>query len=182
MSANLIISYDGTENDDDALALGKLLPTDGSKLELAYVRHAPEYDVGREALAQHDAERRLEFGALRLGDPGILRYVVFSGCTRAGLEELAEAEGASIIVFGSDYRTPSGHAEPPTSAQRILEIGAIGIAVAATGLRAVREPSTEPREASSIVRVAATAGRTAKPRCREMTMSVARLTDGERCR
>jgi hypothetical protein len=92
MSANLIISYDGTENDDDALTLGKLLPADGSKLELAYVRHSAEYDVGREALAQHDAERRLEFGALRLGDPDIPRHVVFSGCTGAGLEELAEAE------------------------------------------------------------------------------------------
>jgi hypothetical protein len=60
---------------------------------------------------------------------------VFSASTGAGLEELAQAEGASIIVFGSDYRTPPGHAEPPTSAQRILEIGAIGIAVAAAGLR-----------------------------------------------
>ena len=39
-------------------------------------------------------------------------------------------------MFGSDYRTPPGHAEPPTSAQRLLEIGATGIAVAAAGLRA----------------------------------------------
>ena len=38
-------------------------------------------------------------------------------------------------MFGSDYRTPPGHAEPTTSAQRLLEIGEIGIAVAAAGLR-----------------------------------------------
>ncbi len=137
----MIISYDGTENDDDALVLGQLLTRDPSELALAYVRHVPEIDPRREELAQHDAERRLEQGAARLGDPDMPRRVVFSASTGAGLEELAEAEGASTIVFGSDYRTPPGHAEPPTSAQRLLEIGAIGIAVAAAGLRAGPDPS-----------------------------------------
>jgi len=135
MSAEAIISYDGTENDDDGLALGKMLAP-ALELALAYVRHAPEYDPQRETLAQHDAERRLDQGAERLGDAEIPRHVVFSGSTGAGLEELAQTEGASMIVFGSDYRTPPGHAEPPTSAQRILEVGAIGVAVAAAGLRA----------------------------------------------
>jgi nucleotide-binding universal stress UspA family protein len=135
MSAEVIISYDGTANDDDALVLGRLLVRDGTKLTLAYVRHAPEFSPRREALAEHDAERRLEQGAARLGDPDIPRHVVFSGSTGAGLEELAAAEGASIIVFGSDYRTSPGHAEPPTSAQRVLEIGATGVGVAAAGLR-----------------------------------------------
>ncbi len=136
MGADVIISYDGTSNDDDALALGKLLTGDTSKLALAYVRHAPEFDPSREALAQHDAEQRLEHGAGGLGDADIPRHVVFGASTGEGLEELAAAEGASIIVFGSDYRTPPGHAEPPTSAQRLLEIGATAIAVAAAGLRA----------------------------------------------
>jgi nucleotide-binding universal stress UspA family protein len=134
MSSEVIISYDGTANDDDALALGRLLAP-AAELALAYVRHAPEFDPDREKLAQHDAERRLEQGAERLGDPEIPLHVVFSGSTGAGLEELARAEGASVIVFGSDYRTPPGHSEPPASAQRLLEIGAIGIAVAAAGLR-----------------------------------------------
>jgi nucleotide-binding universal stress UspA family protein len=134
MSSEVIISYDGTANDDDALALGRMLAP-LSELALAYVRHAPEIDPDRERLAQHDAERRLEQGAERLGDPEIPLHVVFSGSTGAGLEELAHTEGASVIVFGSDYRTPPGHSEPPTSAQRLLEIGAIGIAVAAAGLR-----------------------------------------------
>jgi nucleotide-binding universal stress UspA family protein len=136
MSAEVIISYDGTANDDDALTLGKLLAGDTSKLALAYVRHSPEFDERREALAQHDAEHRLEQGAARLGEESIPRHVVFGASTGAGLEELAEAEGASLIVFGSDYRTPPGHAEPPTSAQRLLEIGRTAIAVAAAGLRA----------------------------------------------
>jgi nucleotide-binding universal stress UspA family protein len=136
MSTDVIISYDGSENDDDALVLGRLLTQDARTFALAYVRHAPEFDPRREALAQHDAERRLEHGAALLGDPDIPRHVVFGASTGAGLEQLAAAEGASIIVFSSDYRTPPGHAEPPTSAQRLLEIGAIGIGVAAAGVRA----------------------------------------------
>jgi nucleotide-binding universal stress UspA family protein len=136
MSAELIISYDGTPNDDDALALGKLLAQDGARPALAYVRHAPEFDPEREELAQHDAERRLDQGAERLGDPATPRHVVFSASTGAGLEELADELAAPLIVFGSDYRTPPGHAEPPTSAQRLLEIGEIAVAIAAAGLRA----------------------------------------------
>jgi len=135
VSTDVIISYDGTANDDDALALGKLLALNSTSVALAYIRHSPEFDPQREELARHDAERRLEQGAARLGKPDLPRHVVFSASTGAGLEDLASSEGASLIVFGSDYRTPPGHAEPTTSAQRLLEIGGIGIAVAAAGLR-----------------------------------------------
>jgi nucleotide-binding universal stress UspA family protein len=135
VSTDVIISYDGTANDDDALALGRLLAPDSISVALAYIRHSPEVDPQREELARHDAERRLEQGAARLGRPDLPRHVVFSASTGAGLEDLASSEGASLIVFGSDYRTPPGHAEPTNSAQRLLEIGGIGIAVAAAGLR-----------------------------------------------
>jgi nucleotide-binding universal stress UspA family protein len=135
MSSDLIVSYDGTPNDDDALALGRLLARTGATLSLAYIRHSREFDPRREELAQHDAERRLEQGALWLEEPDIPRHVVFSGSTGEGLEQLAEAEQASVIVFGSDYRTPPGRAEPGTTAQRLLEGGSVAIAVAAAGLR-----------------------------------------------
>jgi len=135
MSSDLIVSYDGTPNDDDALALGWLLARTGATLALAYIRHSREFDPRREELAQHDAERRLEQGAVWLEDPDIPRHVVFSGSTGQGLEQLAEAEQASVIVFGSDYRTPPGRAEPGTTAQRLLEGGSAAIAVAAAGLR-----------------------------------------------
>jgi nucleotide-binding universal stress UspA family protein len=138
VSADLIVSYDGTPNDDDALALGRLLARTGAGLALAYIRHSREFDPRREELAQHDAERRLEQGAAWLEDPSIPRHVVFSGSTGEGLEQLAEAEQAAMIVFGSDYRTPPGRAEPGTSAQRLLEGGSVAIAVAAAGLRSDR--------------------------------------------
>jgi nucleotide-binding universal stress UspA family protein len=133
--AKVIISYDGTENDDDALALGKLL-ADPGELALAYIRHSQELDPQREKVAQHDAEERLARGAEMLGSGEIPQHVVFGGSTGGALEELAGSEGASIVVFGSDYRTPPGHAEPPNSAQRLLEIGGTAIGVAASGLRA----------------------------------------------
>ena len=135
MTADLIISYDGTPNDDDALALGKLLAQTGSSVALAYVRHSKEFDPKREDLAQYDAEQRLERGAALIGIP-VTKHVVVGGGTGEGLGGLAEELGASIIVFGSDYRTPLGRAEPGTSAQRLLEGGSTAIAVAAAGVRA----------------------------------------------
>jgi nucleotide-binding universal stress UspA family protein len=135
MSTAIIVSYDGTSNDDDAIALGKMLARTGASMALAYVRHSREFDPAREELAQHDAERRLQQGAALIDDPDIPQHVIVSASTGEGLEQLAIAEQASVIVFGSDYRTPPGHAEPGTTAQRLLEGGPIPIAVAAAGLR-----------------------------------------------
>jgi nucleotide-binding universal stress UspA family protein len=135
MTADLIISYDGTPNDDDALALGKLLAHTGSSVFLAYVRHSKEFDPRREQVAQHDAEQRLERGAARFDIP-VAQHIIVGPSTGDVLGEFAEREGASIIVFGSDYRTPLGRAEPGTSAQRLLDGGRVAIAVAAAGLRA----------------------------------------------
>jgi nucleotide-binding universal stress UspA family protein len=136
MVDKLIISYDGTENDDDALVLGRMLADAGFALALAYVRHSREFDPSRELLAQHDAEQRLERGAALLGSHEVARHVVFGASTGERLERLAETEGASLIVFGSDYRTPPGHVEPGTSAQHLLDGGSVAIGIAAAGLRA----------------------------------------------
>lgn len=135
MGVKAIISYDGTQNDDDALALGKRLVPAGIALALAYVRHSHEFDPSREEVAQHDAEQRLERGASLLGDPSVARHVVVGGSTGERLGELARAEGASLIVFGSDYRIPPGHVEPGTSAQHLLDGGTVAVAIACAGLR-----------------------------------------------
>jgi nucleotide-binding universal stress UspA family protein len=135
MSADIIVSYDGTPNDDDALALGRALALGGAKLALAYVRHSREFDPRREELAQHDASRRLQAGVELLGDAGVDTHVIFSASTNDGLEQLAEREGAALLVFGSDYRTAPGRAEPGNTAQRLLDGGPLAIAVASAGLR-----------------------------------------------
>ncbi len=135
MSLEMIISYDGTANDDDALALGKTLVPAGFTPALAYVRHAAEFDPKREELAQHDAEKRLERGAQLLGDPAVKREVAFGPSTGDVLGRLARSAGAPLVVFGSDYRTAPGHSQPGASAQHLLEGGLVSVAVAAAGLR-----------------------------------------------
>ncbi|MGA2925953.1 MAG: hypothetical protein ABSG43_08150 [Solirubrobacteraceae bacterium] len=135
MSTDLIVSYDGTANDDDALALARLLSLAGATMALAYVRHSHEFDPRREELAAHDAQRRLDQGVALLADGPVGTHVIFSPSTGEGLAQLAGGEGASVIVFGSDYRTPPGHAEPGGSAQHLLEGGPVAVAVAAAGLR-----------------------------------------------
>jgi nucleotide-binding universal stress UspA family protein len=135
MSADIIVSYDGTPNDDDALALGQALAAGGASLALAYVRHSREFDPAREELAAHDARRRLDGGLALLGDDSVPTHVVFSASTDSGLEQLAAAEGAKLIVFGSDYRTTPGRAEPGNTAQRLLEGAPVAVGVAQAGLR-----------------------------------------------
>src|SRR4051794_16023871 len=56
MAAKAIISYDGTANDQDALALGRFLADMGVTLQLAYVRHAVEAEREREQLEEHEAQ------------------------------------------------------------------------------------------------------------------------------
>jgi nucleotide-binding universal stress UspA family protein len=141
MSISIIVSYDGTSNDDDALALGRMLGGSGATLALAYVRHSREYDPRREEIAQHDADHRLEQGATWLGDPSVARHIVINPSTGEGLAELAQSQGASIIVFGSDYRTPPGSVEPGTTAQHLLEGGPVAVAVAPAGLRTTESPA-----------------------------------------
>ena len=135
MAANAFISYDGTPNDDDAVALGRMLAPAGLTLALAYVRHSREFDPRREELAQHDAEQRLARGAELIGDESTLRRVVFGASTGRGLQELAESEGARLVIFGSDYRTAPGRVEPGTTAQRLLDGGPVAVAIAAAGIR-----------------------------------------------
>lgn len=134
MATKIIVSYDGTDNDQDALALGRLFAQAGASLALAYVRHTHESESDREALAEEEAEQLLEGGAQWLGQPDIERHVVVSPSTSAGLRTLAGQEQADAIVFGSSYRTPAGHVEPGTTAERLLEGGPVALAVAPAGL------------------------------------------------
>ncbi|HEY5057554.1 MAG TPA: universal stress protein [Gaiellaceae bacterium] len=131
----IIVSYDGTANDTDALALGQLLARAGGTLALAYVRHAEEPEPAREKVVQQEAEELLSTGARWLGEPDVPRHVVLSGSTPEGLRDLAERDGADVIVFGSEYRTSPGHVQPGSSAQNLLEGGPIAIAIAPAGFR-----------------------------------------------
>jgi nucleotide-binding universal stress UspA family protein len=136
---HVIVSYDGSRNDRDALALGRLLAKAGAQVSLAYVRHAPEADAASEAETQRDAERLLEVGAHDLDGAGVGQHVIFNPSTAAGLAELAGELGAEMIAFGSSYRTPAGRVELPHTAEQLLDLDVeCSLALAPAGLR--REP------------------------------------------
>ena len=48
MSTKIIVSYDGTNNEDDAIALGRIFARAGGEVSVAYVRHAQEAGSERE--------------------------------------------------------------------------------------------------------------------------------------
>jgi nucleotide-binding universal stress UspA family protein len=135
MSTRAIVSYDDSPNDQDALMLGRLLADAGVELTLAYVRHATESESRREQLEDRRARMLLARGAEWIESPQIERRVIVSASTSDGLRRLAEEEGADIIVFGSEYRTPSGHVAPPRSTEKLLQGGTTAVAIAPAGYR-----------------------------------------------
>jgi len=134
MSTKVIVSYDGTANEDDAVALGRLFAGAGAEVSLAYVRHASEPDSAREDIAQHEALQLLERGAELLGKPAAAKHVVTDRSTPEGLGVLAEREGVQVIVFCSDSHTAKGHIAVGNSAERLLEGGRTAIAIAPVDL------------------------------------------------
>jgi nucleotide-binding universal stress UspA family protein len=134
MSTKIIVSYDGTANEKDAIVLGRLLGGAGGEVSLAYVRHNPETDSVREEIAQAEAQSILDHGVELLGDPSAKRHVVTDRSTPQGLAALAEREGAAVIVFCSDSHTAKGHVAVGNSAQRLLEGGRTAVAIAPVDL------------------------------------------------
>ena len=122
MPAKIIISYDGTANEDDAVVLGARLAAAGAEVSLAYVRHT-EDSVG-------DTQGILSRGLELLGDPGAATHIVTDRSTPEGLAALAAREQADAIVFCSDSHTAKGHVSIGNSAQRLLEGGRTAVAIA----------------------------------------------------
>jgi nucleotide-binding universal stress UspA family protein len=145
MPTKIIVSYDGTANEEDAITLGRVLGSAGAEVSLAYVRHNPETDSVREEIAQAEAESVLDQGVELLGVAGATRHVVTDRSTPQGLAALAAREGADVIVFCSDSHTAKGHVAVGNSAERLLEGGRTAIAIAPVDLAARLEGSTIQR-------------------------------------
>lgn len=139
----VIVSYDGTDSDRDALAFGRLLAGAGASLELAYVRHAHESETERERLAEHEARELLAAGVAALADGPVPAHVVLSGSTPEGLRELALRRDAPMIVFGSEYRTARGHVDPQASARRLIDGGPIAVGLAPAGFHELSDVRIE---------------------------------------
>jgi nucleotide-binding universal stress UspA family protein len=135
MAPRAIISYDDTPGDHDALMLGRILADAGASLTLAYVRHPTQHDPDREERDQRHAETLLARGASLLADVDVATRIVVSPSTAEGLRRVTAEEAADIIVFGSDYRTASGHIAPQHTTQSLLECGPAAVAIAPAGYR-----------------------------------------------
>jgi nucleotide-binding universal stress UspA family protein len=155
MALKIIVSYDDTDNDRDALALGRLLAFSGAELSLAYVRHSQGG-----ALEEKEAEELLARGAASVGAPDMPRHVVVNAGTSVGLAELAERENADVIVFGSEYRTAPGTVKPGIPAHKLLLGGPAAIAVAPADLHS--RPSVSVNTVGLIDEGDETAGETAR--------------------
>ena len=68
------------------------------------------------------------------------RRIVVSASTGEGLKWLAEQDDADLVIFGSDYRTASGHVSPQRSAQILLDGGPAAVAIAPANYRSDRTP------------------------------------------
>lgn len=134
MSTKIIVSYDGTANEEDAIALGRILGRGGADVSVAYVRHAPEGDSAAEQRAQAEAQDVIARGVKLLGMPGAGGHVVIDRSTPHGLARLAAEERADVVIFCSDSHTAKGHVSIGNSAQRLLEGGPCGVAIAPAGL------------------------------------------------
>ena len=135
MPPKIIVSYDDTDNDRDALALGRLLAYSGGDLSLAYVRHSHLPEDEREEREEQQAEELLARGAAAIGAPEMPRHVIVHASTSEGLYDLAVRENADVVVFGSDYRTASGTLKPGIAAHKLLLGGPAAVAVAPADLR-----------------------------------------------
>ncbi len=122
MPAKIIVSYDGTANEDDAVVLGRRFADAGAEVSLAYVSHGAD-SVG-------DTQGILSRGLAVLGNPNAATHVVTDRSTPEGLAALAEREQADVIVFCSDSHTARGHVSIGNSAQRLLEGGRTAVAIA----------------------------------------------------
>ncbi|HLI31936.1 MAG TPA: universal stress protein [Solirubrobacteraceae bacterium] len=130
----LIISYDGTNNEVDALALGRVLADAGAHVALAYVRHSPAFEApGDHDLPRGEAAALLDRGAELYGDVGVERHVVDDRSTPAGLLALSGQIDAQGVVFCSDSHTAVGHISIGNSARRLLEGGPLAVAIAPAG-------------------------------------------------
>jgi nucleotide-binding universal stress UspA family protein len=128
MPTNIIVSYDGTANEDDAIALGGLFARAGAQVSLGYVRHT------NEAVSDEEAQEVLDRGAALFAGTFASSHAVTDRSTPEGLRALAEQIGAQAIVFCSDSHTAHGHITIGNSAQRLLEGGPVAVAIAPAGL------------------------------------------------
>jgi nucleotide-binding universal stress UspA family protein len=138
----IIVAYDGTPHAEDGLALacalGELLD---AELVLAHVHRADADDRspsatvnGRAEFLRRESDTLLARASDAVSRP-VSRHAIASTTTARGLRELADEQGAELIVFGSAHNGPPGRVHPGSAARRLSQSAHSAIAVAPDGFR-----------------------------------------------
>jgi len=140
----VVVGHDGSDSGDDAAVLGaRLARATGARLLVVTVY--PEENpigVGRVdaewVAAMRDDAREVSDAAKRsLGERGLEadHRVVGSGSAAHGLDDVAEAEQASMIVVGSQRHGARRRISPGSTGERLLHGAICPVAVAPRGFR-----------------------------------------------
>src|SRR3954470_10592956 len=138
---SIVVGHDGTECGDDAATLGAQLALATGE-DLVVVTVYPEENpigagrVDAEWVAYMREQAEEASGAARrfVGEAAEFR-VVGSHSAAHGLDDVASAEGASMIVVGSSPRGARRHISPGSTGDRLLHGAICPVAVAPRGQR-----------------------------------------------
>lgn len=146
MFGRMILGCDGTAQADDALALARLLASH-SKASIVVshvVPKPPPFDARtREYIKQLQDRVRsvLDPAVAALAGLTAEARPIESGSPARGLHELAEEEGASLIVVGSTHRGPVGRVVIGSVGEVLLAGSPTAVAVAPKGFASAAPPS-----------------------------------------
>ena len=150
---SIVIGHDGSDSGDDAATLGAQLAHSTGETPIVVAVFPEENPVGAGrvdaewvAYMRGQAEEVIA-GARRFLDARGVQAeyrVVGSSSAAHGLDDVAEAEGASVIVVGSTPRGARRRISPGSTGERLLHGAICPVAVAPRGLRE-RPPDTPIR-------------------------------------
>jgi nucleotide-binding universal stress UspA family protein len=138
MYRKIIVGHDGSDQAQDALALGRMLAGDtGASLMLVHVFRrdipiVPGWEAHVEAV-RTEAERVLDDAASQLEGVEVETHAVGSSSPARGLQDLAETENADLIIVGSSHRGRVGRVLMGTVSDRLFAGAPCAVAIAPRG-------------------------------------------------
>ena len=134
MFSKIIVGVDGSKRCRDGLALARMLAREtGGSILLASVHPASRRHAHQEA-ARAEAERCLAEAREAIAGVGAVEQrAVAANSPARGLHDLAEAEGADLIVLGSSHRGTAGRVLPGSVGDRLLHGAPCAVAIAPAG-------------------------------------------------
>jgi nucleotide-binding universal stress UspA family protein len=135
MYRKIIVGYDGSDQAEDALALGRMLagPTGASLLLVHVFRRdipiVPGWEAHIEAV-RTEAARVLDEAASQLEGVEVETHAVGSTSPARGLQDFAGTENADLIVVGSSHRGRVGRVLMGTVSDRLFAGAPCAVAIA----------------------------------------------------